>query len=189
MVSRRRSTAWSKLTLRFSLFVLLAMTLYPTMSSAAGGTTTLHLVINEVELNPPGSDGSAGSEEWVELYNPTDQDIDVSDWTFSTTGGHTTITQMKLRGFIAEREGAIVSEPLVKAGGYLALYLKDRQWLDNFEERVLLQDAAGREVDRTPLLSDSKDDERSWQRIPNGQDTDTDVDWRFRQSTRGAPNQ
>jgi len=32
------------------------------------------------------------------------------------------------------------------------------------------------------------DDDQTWQRMPNGQDTDTSIDWRFRGASRGASN-
>ncbi|MFB5598417.1 MAG: hypothetical protein ACE5RJ_05335, partial [Nitrosopumilaceae archaeon] len=37
--------------------------------------TADHVVINEVDINPPGDD-SASISEWIELYNPTDSSID-----------------------------------------------------------------------------------------------------------------
>lgn len=187
MLMNKSTVVWSRLTWLLLLAGALVLLLHPLSLAGSGGIGN-HLVINEVELNPPGPDGTQGSEEWVELFNPTANDINVSDWSFSTLGGYSTITAMKLSDFVAEREGKPVSDYLVKAGGYLVLYLKDRQWLDNFDDAVLLQAADGREVDRTPLLTDRQDDDHSWQRIPNGQDTDTEIDWRFRQMTRGVEN-
>ena len=36
------------------------------------------------------------------------------------------------------------------------------QWLDNEDESIILKDSEGKEVDRTPVLSDTKDDNRCW---------------------------
>ncbi|MBI3253624.1 MAG: lamin tail domain-containing protein, partial [Nitrosopumilales archaeon] len=38
-----------------------------------------HVVINEIDINPPGDDSKSISE-WVELYNPTSSSIDIGGW-------------------------------------------------------------------------------------------------------------
>jgi len=45
-----------------------------------------YVVINEIEQNPDGTDAG---HEWVELYNPSDQAVDISGWRISTTHGKT----------------------------------------------------------------------------------------------------
>ena len=134
--------------------------------------TTIHVVINEVELNPPGVD--AGNE-WIELYNPTDQTIDLSDWTIFTTHGVTVTLTIE--------EGTII-----KPKGYLVLSYWD-QWLDNEDESIILRDVSGNVIDSTPILSDMDNDNRTWSRYPNGYDTDSASDWVFRPSTKGYENQ
>ena len=52
------------------LVALLFLAIYWVPASAAN-----EILINEVELNPPGTDGGA---EKVELYNPSSSAIDVS---------------------------------------------------------------------------------------------------------------
>jgi hypothetical protein len=42
----------------------------------------LSVVINEIMYNPPG--GSDAPAEWVELYNTTDSDVNLADWTIWT---------------------------------------------------------------------------------------------------------
>jgi beta-lactamase superfamily II metal-dependent hydrolase len=131
-----------------------------------------HVVINEFELNPPGNDNYLSVEEWVELYNPTPEAVDIGGWTLSTAHG----------------EAFTVSNgTVIEAGGYY-LCGSGSQWLNNEDESVTLQDAKGNEVDRTPVKSDAENDVRSWQRHPNGSDSDSDVDWLFQTSTRGASN-
>ena len=132
---------------------------------------TLHVVINEVELNPPGTD--AGNE-WIELYNPTNYSIDLEGWRISTTHG-ATVT-------IVLEEGAII-EP----HGYLVISYWG-QWLDNEGESIILRDRLGVIIDVTPTLYDTFNDLRSWSRYPNGRDTDSKSDWLFRVSTRGRSN-
>jgi hypothetical protein len=134
-------------------------------------STTTNILINEVEQNPPGADEGY---EWLELYNPTSNTVDIGNWTLSTTAGATvTFT--------------IPPGTSIEAGGYY-VYTHGSQWLDNKNESVILRDATGNEVDRTPTLSDTYNDGRSWQRYPNGKDTNSASDWSFRSSTMGASN-
>jgi len=134
-------------------------------------STTTNILINEVEQNPAGTDEGY---EWLELYNPTSNTVDIGDWTLSTTAGITvTFT--------------IPSGTGIEAGGY-RVYTYSSQWLDNEDESVILRDAIGNEVDRTPILSDTYNDGRSWQRYPNGEDTNSTSDWSFRSSTMGVSN-
>jgi sugar-specific transcriptional regulator TrmB len=132
---------------------------------------TLHVVINEVEQNPAGTDYGY---EWVELYNPTDQPVDIGGWTLSTTHG-VTVTLL------------IPDGPIIYPGEYL-VYSYTGQWLDNEDESVILRDASGIIVDETPLLNDPYNDDWAWSRHPNGIDTDSALDWVFQPSTMGYAN-
>ena len=143
----------------------------PTPSPTPTQTGTDHIVINEIEQNPTGTD--AGNE-YVELYNPTLRSVDISGWTLSTTAGET-VTLTILSGTVIQLKGYY----LVTSGS---------QWLDNSGESVILKNFSGNEVDRTPSFSDADNDGWSWQRYPNGQDTDLTADWAFRLSTRGVSN-
>jgi len=108
----------------------------------AGQAGEVAIVINEVEQNPPGTD--AGNE-WVELYNPTSVSILLTGWTLSTTHGRT--VTIHLSGSIDPHEYKVI--------GYW------KQWLDNEDEQVVLKDNKRRIVDQTPILTDTKNDERS----------------------------
>ena len=128
-----------------------------------------HIVINEIEQNPYGTD--AGNE-WVELYNPTTSDVNLDGWKLSTMHGKTvTVT---LCGTIP-------------ANGYF-VYTHTEQWLDNEIESVILRDPSLNGIDRTPYVPDTNSTRYSWQRYPNGKDTDSDSDWEFRASTEGRSN-
>jgi len=67
------------LSIVFSIF-LLAGIIVPVYAQ----TDSDNVVINELDINPPGNDASSVSE-WVELYNPTDSDIDIGDWKIAST--------------------------------------------------------------------------------------------------------
>lgn len=140
------------------------------------GAPIAKLLINEVEANPKGSDSGA---EWVELYNPTTVSIDLSGWKISVTYlSHPT-------GW--ERLPAVTIAP----GGYY-VYTYPKQYLEDAGGRpIRLMDPQGRVVDEVPegVVIDKKDDSYTWQRIPNGVDTDIAQDWRFRKGTPGKANQ
>jgi hypothetical protein len=120
-----------------------------------------HVVINEFELNPPGED--AGNE-WVELYNPTTTVAAIGQWIVQTTAGETVTATLP--------DGVILG-----AGGHY-LVTNPAQWLDNMNESIVLRDRNGQEIDRTPSKSDTDNDDRSWQRYPDGSDN-----WVYEKST------
>lgn len=129
------------------------------------------IVINEVELNPTGYDDG---NEWVELYNSDDNYIDISEWVLqSTCGGRITDIQ-------------IPTIPLIPPRGFCVV-VGCGQWLDNDEELVILLNASGIEVDRTPYLDDTQDTDCSWSRYPDGYDTDSNYEWGFMKSSKGGP--
>jgi len=123
-----------------------------------------NIVINEFDLNPAGKDAA---NEWVVLYNPTEVEVDISSWALETTHGETVTVKIP-RGTIMPPKGYWT-------------YIHSRQWLDNEDELIILKDAEGIEVDRTLMASDTDDDNRYWTRYPDGLDTNSDSDWRFRE--------
>ena len=71
--------------MKYSIILLLSLVLIVGISAPAyAQTITDHVVINEVDTNPPGDDSESISE-WVELYNPTDDDVDLSGWSIAST--------------------------------------------------------------------------------------------------------
>lgn len=133
------------------------------------------VVINEFELNPSGDDKKLTVLEWVELYNPTTSSIDIGGWELSTTH-RTTVTI------------TIPSGTTVEANGYY-VFERGQLWLDNKDESIILKNSSGAELDRTPLKSDTDNDNYCWARFPNGYDTDSSLDWRFQLATKGEPNE
>ena len=125
-----------------------------------------HIVINEVESNPPGNDNSNTVIEWVELYNPSSKDVDFSGWTLKTTQG---------------RIGKVYPSGTIEAKGY-RVFGKGSQWLDNEGDSVFLRDNGGANIDEV-AFTDTDNDGRTWQRYPNGEDS-----WEFRWKTKGYGN-
>jgi hypothetical protein len=145
-------------------------TLLLTLAFAAYlGLASSSIVINEVELNPTGEGRIAESTPWVELYNTEYEEVDISGWSLSTLSGI---------------ETTIPSGTSVPAYGYY-IVTQRMQWLMTANETLVLNDGQGRGVDRTPPLSDAKDDEFTWSRDPDGRDTDSTQDWKFLVSSRG----
>ena len=131
------------------LFVIIALP--PLLLNGDQVFAVNSVVINEVELNPSGSDYSGN--EVVELYNPTDNSVDVSGWTVSSVAGKTSTVTIQ-HGTTIPAKGFLV----VGAGS---------QWLDNSNEGVTLADDLGSVVDSVRSLSDDANDDRTWQRSPD----------------------
>lgn len=133
---------------------------------------TTHLVINEVELNPAGSDQG---REWVELYNPSNSPVDLTDWTLRTAHGSQGISTLE-DAMMGPKSHLVIGFP--------------GQTLDNggesgypLGESVALIDSTGRKVDSTPYLSDHYNDGRTWQRS-----FDASEQWEFKDASRNGPN-
>lgn len=142
-----------------------------TLSKVVSLDPSGHVVINEIEQNPAGTD--AGNE-WLELYNPTESVVDLSGWELRTTAGVVETCMFP-------------SGTTIEAEGYLVITFGS-QFLDNEDESVILLDASDVEVDRIPLRIDTYNDSRSRQRVPNGSDTENASDWQFREVTKGFSN-
>jgi endonuclease YncB( thermonuclease family) len=123
------------------------------------------VVINEIELNPSGNDKG---REWVELYNPADVDVNVSDFEIRTSFKSATIQ--------------LPSDAVIEANETYVVDL-DRQFLSNTAESLDLVDGSDEVIDSTPSLVDRSDDGRTWQRIPDGGN-----EWQFDVGTRDELN-
>lgn len=113
-------------------------------------SSSVDVVINEVELNPQGSDRDS---EWIELYNPSDTDADISDFEITTSFKSATIR--------------VPSDTMIEANKTYVIEL-DGQVLSNTAESLELADGSGEIIDSTPSLVDLGDDDRTWQRMPDG---------------------
>jgi Lamin Tail Domain len=133
------------------------------------GTTFGNVVINEVELNPPGDENGhkAPVRAWVELYND-DKDANIGGWSVNTSEG---------------RSLTFPKGTIIRGLDYYIIF-GEPQWL-GYEEILILKNETGSEVDRTPALSDTRNDELAWTRDPDGRDTDSTDDWKFLPSSSG----
>ena len=135
--------------------------------------TAENVVINEVEINPPGDDSKSISE-WIELYNPTDSKIDISGWQIASTT-------------VLKKTMNIYPATTIEPGQFLTFSYQN-VWFTDINESVELRDENGIVIDKTPLLSDIQNDFTSWQRIYDGYDFDNPDDWKFVTSTSGSSN-
>ena len=152
---------------------MLSVLLFAGILVPAYAQTSENVVINEVDINPPGDDFKS-INEWVELYNPTDSDVDVSGWKIAST------TVLK--------KTMTISPGTVIGPGEFLTYSYQNIWFTDANESVELRDVDNVVVDKTPFVSDLKNDFTSWQRIYDGLDSDTDDDWKFVPSTAGSSN-
>jgi len=135
-------------------------------------TTTIpngvHVVINEFELNPAGDDAE---NEWVEIYNPTSNSVNISGWKIYNKNLDSKI---------------IPNNTIINAGGYYVLNTSGITLTNSGEQLILKSGDAI--IDATPIKIDKKDDNNCWARVPNGQDTNSDTDWKFQVCTKKAWN-
>jgi len=148
------------------------------ISSADGFTTfyktTLNfrvkkLVINEVELNP------YAGYEWIELYNPTNERIDLT--------GYKVYDKNPGKLICTIGSSCITSTTVLAPHSYLKVSW-NRARLNNDGDGVVIRDSDGKVVDETPILQDEWDTAETWQRIP-----DAYGEWTFTIETEGFKNQ
>jgi micrococcal nuclease len=105
------------------------------------------VIIYAFNQNPAGLDKG---NEWVAIHNPTNKSVNIGKWTLETTNGSTATV------WIAEGTS-------LYPGAYNTISPSYR-WIDNNNESIILRDAVGNVVDRTPVLSDNENDNRYWMR-------------------------
>ena len=155
--------------------LLLGGTITPAISQ---NTPDLQIVINEVEINPPGSDAglgsnSSGKQEFIELYNPTSQSIDIGGWEIIPSAYWKTYE--------------IPDNTIITPNSFL-VFTHVNFWFKDFGENITLVDDLGDIIDETPLLKDTDDDARSWQRSSDGFDTNSDSNWELKRMTPISSN-
>ncbi len=128
-------------------------------------------MINEWELNPKDTDSG---KEWVELYNPSSQEVDIKGWR---------LVDSYYKKTVSIKPGTVLS-----AGGYLVVPWTNGTLINSYPTRITLFDSAGQEIDRTLEGKDEKDNNLCWARYPDGKDLGNNLEWKFQASTKGGPN-
>jgi competence protein ComEC len=159
------------------IFLILIASLFPAIdywlpSASASADKNNGIFINEVELNPAGTDSGA---EKVELYNPSGSSVDVNGWTISSTAGRSaTVT-------INEQT---VEQTIIPPGGFLIVGRDSQQWLDNTGEGIELRNNSGTLIDYVGPFSDRANDDATWQRSLDGEENN----WVYSSNTLGDAN-
>lgn len=136
-------------------------------------TAPLHLVINEIEINPAGFDTG---NEWVELYNPTGEAVDLEGWQISYT----------YRG--PETQVIATESTLIKPGEYFVYTYSGLRLTNATPGIVRLIDPEETVIDQTSPFKDEDNDEKTWQRFPDGGDPLWPDLWFFIPATHGRSN-
>ncbi len=128
------------------------------------------LKINEIEINPQ---GPIEDNQWVELFNPGSVLLD--------------LTGFLMKSSRMGRTNLIPTGLVIEPNGYLVISFSGRVF-DETGDSIVLLTPDSVQIDRTDIFSDKEDDDKSWQRFPNGKDTDDKRDWQLRNSTFGISN-
>lgn len=139
---------------------------------ASAQTPVDHIVINELDTNPPNNNMESIIER-VELYNPTDSSVDISSWEIGASTVNKTLS--------------IPDKTTIEPGQFLK-FAYQSGWFADTNVTVEVRDDNDAIVDTTPLLSDLRNDATSWQRIYDGQDFDSDNDWKFAMAVTDSSN-
>ena len=145
--------------------LLLGGTITPVLSQSSLDSNSI--IINEVEINP--QNGS----EYVELYNPTSQPIDSSGWSLIPT------TSWKIL--------VVGSNTVIEPQSFL-IFTHVPFWFKDFGDSLTLTNNSGELIDETPLLIDQDNDGKSWQRITDGLDSNSNSDWELKRMSPKSSN-
>ena len=158
-----------------------------------GEVVNNHLVINEVYYFGEGRK-LGQNDEWVELFNPTDHDISLKNWTLTDNSEIVTTIKanktIKANNFVILAKSASTFAKFGIASSALKVELGNQigNGLDNTGDHLILKDPAGQEIDRmswgtdvagftqnaaNPVVSSGS----STERLTPGFDTDTFSDW------------
>jgi hypothetical protein len=129
------------------------------------------VVVNEMELNPP-----EGGTDWVEIYNPGNESVDISGWTV-------TITDNSWVG----KFPSVSTGTIIPAQGFY-VFNGQPSWNHEFGGYATLTMASGEIADKTATRKDSLGNDFTYGRHPDGYDTNTDGDWGLGSATKGKSN-
>jgi|GEM_PF-853606 len=132
------------------------------------------VIINEVELDPPGEDSGA---EWVEIYNGTEDAVSLMGWSISYT------SYCSNGECECWEQLPAVSIPV---GGYFVYAYSKRRLHNDNGWSICLRNAQHELVDRTPNdLIDDRNSRSTWQLVSDGRGVSQ---WVFQAATKGAGN-
>jgi hypothetical protein len=131
------------------------------------------VLINEFELNPPGTDKGS---EWVEIINATKSKVDLDGYVLQAGSDPSKKTYKITALTLSPGEKEVINLP----GSFLN---NSSSAASSSGEYIVLRSPDGKEADRTPTKKDSSNDDRTWQRVADGS-----MDWVFAEGTPGTTN-
>jgi len=136
------------------------------LSTKGFANQLVKLYINEYEANPTGNDWN---DEWVEIYNPNDFTIELSNLrVYNYDGNYRTISYSSF----------------VPPHSYYVFTILGAMFTNDADGAILRSPyPGGRIYDDTGLLTDGEDNNKTWQRVPDGS-----KNWVFKEATKGASN-
>jgi hypothetical protein len=111
------------------LLLAIALTLLFRSVALATSSASSNVIIYAFDQNPAGSDEG---NEWVTFHNPSNESVDIGNWTFESTHGSTAIEW--------------IAECTTLYPGAYCTYTPHYGWLDNSEEAIILRNAEGDSV-------------------------------------------
>ncbi len=162
-----------KLEIIFGIFAFFLLWGIPFAANGQSTDIANHVVINEVDINPPGDDAKSISE-WIEIFNPTNEEVYIGDWEIASTS-------------VLKKTLTIPIGTSIKPGQFL-IYSYQSSWFTDVAEQIELRDETGTIIDETPSINDLNNDFSSWQRVYDGFDTNNSDDWTFEKSSAGSTN-
>ncbi len=151
------------------LLILLSIVLFAGLFAPVyAQTISENVIINEVDTNPFGDDSKSISE-WVELYNPTNSDVDLSGWKIASTS-------------VLKKTFTIPDGTIISPGKYIS-FINYKIWFTDTSDSIELKNKDGLLIDKTPEIYDLDSNSKTWQRTYDGSS-----DWKFATGTPKSSN-
>ena len=131
------------------LFCLCLLLLFISPARSSSSSTSVYIL--GLDQNPPGRDAG---REWVAICNSGEREIKLEGWSLWTNYGR--------RG-----KEIYLHEVSIPPRG-IRFFFHSRRWLKNEKMILILRDERGFEIDRSPELTDEKNDNRFWMRTNEG---------------------
>jgi uncharacterized repeat protein (TIGR01451 family) len=145
----------------------------------AASSASAKVFINEVQLNTSGE-----TYQWIELYNARNEDVNVTGWSIVPLRYP---YKEKVVDYFAVYSGdplaPVVGDKIIPPKGFFVLVPAEEDWMDPYDETLILKNFSLVEVDRTPALTGHSYTGCSWSRYPDGSSY-----WNFMRSTMCGPN-
>ncbi len=161
--------------------------------------TTDHLVINEVYYDIGSGKGSDPENEWLEIYNPTNSAVNISNWKICDNNNCDIIPitdPIPAKGFAIASGTLSTFDHWTIPSGVIKIDLPGSKiggnGLQNWGDKVILKDAANREIDSMSYglgsTTTTSGNGKSLVRILKGYDTDLADDWIINASPNPGTN-